>query len=725
MVKKLLLSILILLILSPAAEAKVLDIPLHKMARAKSVDLRCVTDEHKVTLSIPERWEISRASINFSYMNSIGLLKDSSRIVVKLNGYPLKQIYLNPLAPEGSAEVILPTHLVEPGYNTITFSVSQHYAPRCENPCSDNLWTTLKLDQARIKIDYNEKAVPLKLSAISDYLFDPKIAPNGEVNLVIQDTSMVSIGGIVSSGIARRFDYKKVFFSVSDDIREGVDNILIGDNTFVEDFLKNRGVDTKPGEGSLLKIMHLPKQGVAGWELKPEENARMDQSHALIIVSGADKNQIKLAAMTMAIISLPYPDTDEMTPLEFSIPDIAQYGGRSVLLPDKKYDYKTLKFGSQTFRGINPAPADVDFRLPSDFFVKQNMYADLSFSYTYGAKMREDSVFNVAINGRHIRAIPLDRETGDLIENYKMTIPTYLFKAGGNTITLSPILTPSVANDCEFIQTENLFLTILETSSIKFPPMPHLVKLPRLDLFLLNGFPFTRWPDGYESLIYITDKDTRSIASAYNVMGILTQKNGYPLFAMDIVFKEPVGQDAEIFVIGTNETIPSGISDITPFNIKGEANVPYPVIRSWEDEEQIAYSKQKSALGDDKGIFMQFQSPYKEGRSMMVATATTSAGLYELSKALLDYGIQASIKGDVALIGLTPPDYSIHSLNVGKSFFTGKSGDISKIDFYLHSYPYIYYVALAVTILIITFAAYYFLRRRWKQRMGHEESKAD
>jgi len=725
MVKKLIFSILALLILSTDAGAKILDIPLHKMARAKSVDLRCVTDEHEVTLSIPQRWKINNASIEFAYMNSIGLLKDSSRIIVKLNGYPLKQIYLNPIAPEGSAEVILPTNLIEPGYNTITFRVSQHYTQKCEKPCSDNLWTTLKLDQARIKIDYELKPVPLKLSAISNYLFDPKISPESEVNLVIQDTSMVSIGGIVSSGIARRFDYKKVTFTVSDDIREGVDNILIGDRRFAENFLKNRGVDTKPGEGPLLKIMHLPRQSGNDRTLKSKDADKVDQSQALIIVSGDDNNQIKLSAMTMAIISLPYPDADEMTPMEFSMPDITQYGGRSVLLTDKKYDFKTLKFGSKTFRGINPAPKEVEFRLPADFFVKQNMYADLSFSYTYGAKMRGDSVLNVSINGRQIRAIPLDRETGDLIEGYKMTVPTYLFKAGGNTIKLSPILTPSVANDCELIQTENLFLTILETSSVMFPPMPHLVKLPRLDLFLLNGFPFTRWPDGYESLIYITDKETSSIAAAYNIMGMLTQKNGYPLFAMDIVFKEPVGRDAEIFVIGTNDTIPTGISNIAPFNINGEANVPYPVIRSWEDEEQIAYSKQKSALGDDKGIFMQFQSPYKEGRSMMVATATTSAGIYELSKALLDYGIQGNIKGDVALIGLTPPDYSIHSLNVGKSFFTGKSGNISKVDFYLHSYPYIYYVSLAATILIITFAAFYFLKRRWKKRMGHEESKAD
>jgi len=150
MVKKIFFSILTLLILSPDAGAKILDIPLHKMARARSVDLKCITDEYKVTLSIPERWEINSASIKFSYMNSIGLLKDSSRLIVKLNGYPLEQIYLNPQAPEGSAEVTLPTRLLESGYNTITFRVSQHYTLKCENPCSDNLWTTLKLDQARI-----------------------------------------------------------------------------------------------------------------------------------------------------------------------------------------------------------------------------------------------------------------------------------------------------------------------------------------------------------------------------------------------------------------------------------------------------------------------------------------------------------------------------------------------------------------------------------------------
>ncbi len=710
--KRYFVATLLLMTLAAPASGEVLDVPLYKLARANSVDLKCIKDDHEVRLSIPERWEVKSATINFSYMNSIGLLKDKSRLIVRLNGYPLKQIYLNPLVPEGSAKVKLPAHLIEPGYNTISFTVNQHYTLRCENPCAADLWTTLKLDQARMIIEYDLKPVPLRLSAVSDFLFDPKISPEGNVNFVIQDTSLVSVGGIVASGIARRFDYRRVLFTVSEDLKPGVDNILVGNREFVRTFLKNRQVDLKEGEGPLLKIMHLPKKGKA-----------VDPAHALVVVSGNDEGQVKLSAMTMAIISIPYPDTDEMAPMEFSMPDIAQYGGRSVLLPDKLYDFKKLNVDNVTFRGINPAPEKIDFRLPADFFVRQNMYADITFSFAYGAKMRGDSVLNVSINGKHIRAIPLDKETGDVIHGYKITIPTFLFKAGGNTLKLEAVLTPSIAKDCEFIQMSNLFLTVLETSSIKFPPMPHLVKMPRLDLFLLNGFPFTRWPDGYESMIYISDEAPESIAAAFNIMGMITQKNGYPLFAMDIVFKERAGWDGEMLVIGQNDSIPDSIATKSPFNVKGEASIPYPVVRSWKDEGQVAYSKQKSGLGPNKGVFMQFQSPYKEGRSMMVATATTPEGVYALSEAMLDHGVQSKLKGDVALIEMTPPDYMVYSLKVGDSFFTGKSGEISKLDFYLHSYPYLYHISLAVVIVLFSLIAFYFLRRHYKKRMGHDEKE--
>jgi len=47
---------------------------------------------------------------------------------------------------------------------------------------------------------------------------------------------------------------------------------------------------------------------------------------------------------------------------------------------------------------------------------------------------------------------------------------------------------------CDAVRTDGLFATIYENSTLVFPNMPHFVELPKIELFGLNGFPFTRWP---------------------------------------------------------------------------------------------------------------------------------------------------------------------------------------------------------------------------------------
>lgn len=710
--KRIWLWVMMFACFTSTVEAEILKVPLYKLAPVKTVDLRCIADEYILSIPIPERWEVEGATLKFSYMNSSGLLKGKSRLVVKLNDYPLEQINLDPVITEGTAEISLPARLLGPGYNKLSFNVSQHYTLRCEQPCAEDLWTTLKLDEASIEVVYGLKPVPLKLSSVSGFLFDPRIHPQGGVNIITEDSSpeMVTNAGIAASGIARRFDYRKVLFSISGDIMHEYDNVLIGKKEFVEDFLGQRGVKTGEINGPFLKIVHLP--------LGEGEN---DPYHALLVIAGLDLAQVKLAAETMAIISFPYPDTDEMTAMEFSLPDIPQYSGRLVLTSDKTYDFKTLKFGTHTFRGINPNPREITFRLPADFFVKQNMYADLNLYFSYGASMRSDSVLNISVNDRDVRAIPLDSSTGAIIEGYKISIPTYLFKAGTNTIRIEPVMVPSVTEECALIQTENLFLTMFETSTLYFPPMPHFVKLPRLELFFLNGFPFTRWPDGYETMLYLTQSDADTIASAFNLIGMITQKNGYPLFGMKIGFDQPLKWSGEIIVMGDIATIPEDLLNASPLKLAGEALVPYPVVQSWEGEEYMAFSKQISGLGRERGFMTEFQSPYKEGRTVLLITASSTGDLLKFSDAMLEPPVQAASRGDVVLVDLIPPNYRVSALEVGKKFFTGKSGKISKLDFYLHTYPYLYHASLAAVIIVLGLFIFYLLRRYRKKRLRGEK----
>lgn len=693
--------ILFLAVSSGTSYSETLKIPLYKLTTVKKVDLKCISAQYKISIPVPERWKIEKAMLSFSYVNSTALLAGKSRMVIRLNGNSISQINLNPLAPEGSVKLSLPASQLEAGYNELNFSVQQHYTTECEYPCQPELWTTLKLDDAVLEMEYTFKKVPLKLSAITNFLFDPKINPYGEVNIIVPDINIdtVSIAGIIASGVARRFDYKNVIFSISKDIKPGYDNILIGNKDFVSSFLKPLIFDTEDIKGPFLKILYT------------------DPYHAMIIISGINKDHLKLAAETFATMSIAFPDTAEITVAGIAMPDIPLYGGKSIIKAKNKYTFKTLNFPTQTFRGINAEGGEIRFRLPADFLIKQNLYVKLSLSYSYGAALRSDSVINVLLNGKLIRAIHLDDIRGGLIEGYKLDIPTYLFKPGDNVLRFESVLTPLIGKNCEFIQVENLFLTIIDTSTIEFPPMPHYVDMPKLELFMLNGFPVTRWPDGHDSKIYLTNMNAETIETALNLVGIITQKNGHPLLEVQYSSAPPEKFNGEIIIIGDINTIPEDLKKITPLALTKQTTVPYPVIQSWADESQFAFSKQISGLSPGRGAVMEFQSPYADGRTAVLFTAYSSKELLDMSIILMDLGVQSKIEGSLVLIDLNEPDKNIIALDVGKKYFAGKAGPVSKINAYLYTYPWLYYAALGLVVIILSLILFFLLNRYRKKRI--------
>ena len=705
--------------LAPAAVfAETLEIPLYKLAPLRKAHLRCITSEYGISVPSPERWKINSAMLRFSYVNSSSLLKDISQLIVKFNDDPVAQRRLDPDNPEGKMEVSIPASLFEVGYNTLSFQATQHFTRSCETPCAPDLWTTVNLEDAILTIDYSLKPVPLQLSLAPGFLFDPRILPNGNVNLVtdMYSSPILTNTAIAASGVAKRFDYRKTLFSTSNDIKQGVDNILIGDKAFVEEFLRRKGYEGVDIKGPFIKVIHLPPSAEAVDELddKSEIKTLYDAHHALVIVSGANSDHIKLAAETLASLTFPYPGTDEMTVLEFQLPDITLYGGKSMLSADKILRLKSLDFHTHTFKGFQANPLELSFRLPPDFFIKENQYVKLILNFTYGAGLRPDSVLNILLNGVHVRSINLDKGTGDFLEGYRVEIPTYLFKPGGNALRFVPILTP-VAKECDLVQPESLFLTIFENSSVYFPPMSHFVEMPNIALFTLNGFPFTRWPDGFESIIYVAKPEPALVDAALNVVGMMTQKNGYPLIGLKMTLEEPAQWDGEILAFGAGDMLSPSMLKNSPLSLAKESLITYPVLKSWGDSVMYARSKQISGLGPNNAVLMEYQSAVKPGRTVLVFTGETPKEIYDASVALLDPTVQSTVGGDMSLIQLTPPEYSVDVQNVGEKYYTGKFGKFSLLDF-LYSSAYIYYGVLAGSIIILAIAVRIFLKRQSRAR---------
>ena len=710
-------------LLTPAARAETIKLPLEQFTASTALEMRCISGGQNLSIPIPERWNVHKINLSLHYTVSNNLVGDISQMAIKFNGELVTQMKLNPQAPTVTTDISIPVTHLEPGYNTVTFQVAQHYlTSQCEQPCSPDLWTNISVKDSFLQIDYDLKPLPLRLGEASNWIFDPKQFPEAAVNLIIDSTTpqSVTLAGIVASGIARHFDYRKVMFSHSLDIKPGMDNVLVGTTKFAAGALAGYGIKFAPADGGLIKIFHLPKISTL-----PGDDGGMDDRHALIVVAGDEEKPLKIAAETFANMSLPYPGTDEMHAYAFNMPDISMYGGRQVLTSDKVYDFNSMGMSTTSFYGFSGKAtkrgyvgngSELSFRLPPDFLIKQNQSAKLVLNFSYGAGMRSDSALSLSVNDKQVRDIHLNSADGNYIDGYKIDLPTYLFKPGSNTITFKSFLNTQ-RQVCDAVNTDGLFVTIHDNSTLYFPPMPHFVEMPKLELFALNGFPFTRWPDGFETLVYLPQPDNASIDTAFDLIGMITQKNGFPLFGTQVSFTEPNDWNGEMLVVGKTTSIPKSIMDRAPMQIDGVATVPYPINRGWDSETSISLSKQRSGLGEGSGLLMEFESAHKKGRSVVVATAQTEKDLLALGDALLQPGIQARMTGDMALIKLDVPDYDLTSLTVGKKYSTGNKGDISIIDSFLYANTYVLYGLIALTILVLSTLGYWLLRRHRAKRV--------
>ena len=308
----------------------------------------------------------------------------------------------------------------------------------------------------------------------------------------------------------------------------------------------------------------------------------------------------------------------------------------------------------------------------------------------------------------------LDSPTGTFIENYELNIPTYVFQPGSNTISFAAHLN-SGGQVCDLLQPDGMFFTLYENSSIKFPPMPHFVELPKLELFMHSGFPVTRWPDGHEAYVWLADKDERTLAAALNLVGLATQRNGFPLFGLTFTYDRPAAA-GELLVVGVAPAVAREIRSAAPLKLLEEGvTVPYPVVRGWNTESVSATSRQQSALGAGRGLLMQFQSPFEAGRSVVMLTASGADDLLATSRLLLTGQVQSQSRGDLVLIEAGDPEPRVTSMDAGQRYATGKKGSYSAVESFLYTRPAIYYTVIALVLLALS-ASLFFVLKRWRKK---------
>jgi hypothetical protein len=712
-------------------------IPFNKITRQSVLHMRCVENSFDIFLPIAERWKVKKASITFDYVSSVTLIAGSSLIGFKVNDTPIWQREVDPKEPEQRASFRIPPNLLKHRYNRLSFFVAQHFTADCEQPCDANIWTDILLSDGYLDVEYELLPVPLRLSKAPDFLFDTKTFERGYINIVLPGGVksapdwLLTISTVLASGVAKRFSYIPVSFSTSSDIKPGMDNMLVGTKKEVMEFLSLKEIKANI-KGPFIKVANLPipipRYLIKKSRGKKQKNGgtgrikrfAADPHFALLVISGDNQNQLQIASETLTVLNFPYPGVSEMTVLEFDLKKIQTYTGKSMLPTGKSVKFSKFGFDTYTFLGLQPNPKEISFRLPPDFLIKPNQSADLTLNFTYSGGLRPESGLNILVNGVFATVIHFTEPDGGALEDYKIGLPTYLFKPGVNSMKFKPIMTPR-AGKCELIQSGSLFVTVFDNSKLFFPNMPHFVKMPNLELFMLNGYPFTVWPDGFESMIYLADKEAPALSAAMNTVGMISQNNGYPLLAISVTTKFPLALAwrGNMMVFSTIGSLPKEILQNSNIKLSRQSSMKYPVTHD-KSSKAFAFTRQISGMGTNTGALLELKSPFEQNKTILLFTAENHADLGKLGLAMTDSGVQATTFKGFALIEFLDPHYKVSSLQAGKTYFIGAESALEKarLYFYLNEH-FVYWVGglLAAFIIISSLMLY----RHVLQRKGSEE----
>lgn len=712
-------------------------ITLSSVAPVGKMDISGVKGRIGAMVPIPERWNVSRAVLHFRYENS-NILAANSQLVVTLDDTPVLQRTLFFDKPQGNASVDLPGEALTSGYHRLEFRVAQHVKDKvCEDPGAPELWTSLSLGNATLEMEYDLLPVSRSLASLGKFLFDPKIPGRLQVNLVLQDLSeeVIKAAALAAAGVALRFDYRPVEFSVSSQVREGMDNVIIGGDKFIASITEE---DSAVPTGPYLGIDHLPirvaKDG--------KEIIIRDPQWALVIIGGTNPAEMVSAASTFSFMNAPLPDRQIAEIGKLLLPEFQYPQGRKILTSGGRYPLSMLGFKSRTFKGMRSETVNLDLRLPADAHLLPNAYATIYFDLAYGSTMRKDSVFKVYLNGQFVYSIPVGDDTSGIYQGYQVNLPMYLFKPGLNKLSFIPVLTPLVTGDCVFIQEDNLRLTLFDTSSLVLPEMDSWGELPNLELLWEDGFPLARDPLFADTAMVLTGKEPGIVTAALNLLAQLSQVKGTPPIEISISYDLPKDKDKELLIISPWDKLPQEIASASPL----ARSVPYvmtgfydrPPRITWFESLRLWWFGGKSAFPENSGekiarveflpekmperfSLMEFQSPFAMKRSVLLAAAGNDNRLLSGALALWDQAIRGKCAGAVVLIDQQnsgEPD--VWTQQTGDSYFVGSIRGGSFIPGWIQARPWLSMGILLGLLFVFAVLAYVILKRIAASRVQNE-----
>ena len=677
------------------------------------------------TLFVPKspRFEMGSCQLHLEFTNSIALLSERSVLRVVLNDLIVAQFFLERDNPRRVVEVEIPPALMRDGFNRLQFIVAQHYTNKCEDPSAPELYTEINPDRSYLVATGEWKEVPSRLSFLRWWVDDKLWVPY-EFNIVLPGARPMTdlhlaYGSMVAQGVALALNNQPFIVRVSNGLRAGMDNFVVGTMNELSAYLTATEVGAM--NGGFLAIRPMPN----------------DPTRVMVILSGRNDQEVGQTAQAFGLVNFPLPESQFASIEKTTLPSAPPYVRNAPLELPGIYTFRQLHFASRTIRGWNTGSFPLEIYMPGDISRDDTSNAELRLNFSYGAAMRKDSTFNVFINGQFQTVIRLDNPRGAVHHGHRLFLPMKAFQPGRNFLELTPAMVPLFSDQCLILQDNNLLFTLYDDSEFVFPRALRRARLPSLGLFSQTAYPYISVPDGFEAAVCVAGRDEETVCAAWTVLGKMAQVSGALLSRAEVGFKLSRSRKS-LLVIGPRDQLPAEVLEKAPVSPLETGRIRYlvsaspkPVKSATTGVEEFLQKLRGAPVGlaepdppavaelnltaelEEATVAVQFESPFHAGFPVTVITAGDSKRLLEGAYALQNRRVWDSLRGDLAVWSLR--ENSLATAKVGPDFIFKQTSIITRVGTRLDTNPWLMAFLIITVLALLGAVAAFALRKRERE----------
>jgi cellulose synthase (UDP-forming) len=342
------------------------------------------------------------------------------------------------------------------------------------------------------------------------------------------------------------------------------------------------------------------------------------------------------------------------------------------------------------------------FRLAPDLYFGNRSYIPFHFRYRLN-KWPGGTLAHVSfhLNGVHINSRRLPEAAGTNPQTELIGLPVQQLQPA-NTLTVEFVIDNKRSQMVQTYPEES----VLRDSMIDLSGLDHFTEMPRLDLFVNAGYPFTKYADlSHTAIVLPVNLAPQQISLFLSMLGFFGARTGFPVLRTTVLYPDQLsmGLEKDVLVLNPSVYALQGMDLSGPVHMKDGrielSNSSDPFNRIPWTTESMERGRAMAIINADpapEGFVSQFESPLKNGSSV-VAIDTVDATNGEAFEQLFVKGTGVSkVYGSVSILqgGL------LHSYNIGQaSYSTGQIRGDERTRIWVNRH----YFAIPPILFLITF----------------------